>query len=758
VTDYPEHWETDAVLADGGTVHLRPITPADADGLVEFHAGLSDRTIYFRFFSPRPRLTPREVQRFTTVDHVDRVALVALLDDRLIAVARYDRVPGTGEAEVAFVVADEHQGRGIGTLLLEHLAAAARERGLTRFFAETLPDNRPMQAVFKQAGWEAKSRWDDGVVRVEFPIEPTPDALAAQAAREHLADARSVGRLLNPSSIAVVGASREPGALGHEVFRNLLDGGFTGPVYPVNRDAVSVGSVAAWPTLLDVPDDIDLVVIATPAQEVPEVIEHCVTKRVQGIVIVTAGFGERDAEGLAAERALVARARGSGMRVIGPGSMGVVNTHPDASMAAVIGGTPVLPGRVGILSQSGALGVGLLQWASRLGLGVSSFVAVGNKADVSGNDMLQHWEEDPETDVVLLYLESFGNPRKFARVARRVARRKPVLAVRAGADPTVDALFRQTGVIRVDSPERLFEAASVLATQPLPRGRRVAVVADAGGPALLAAVAVEHAGFEVTRTVEVPFDAPGDAFAAAVGALLADPDVDSIVVALTDLSEVSELPSGDKPVLVALLAPEQLDADVPTFRSPEAAALALAAAAAYSEWRARPEAEEPARGASGAPDGVDSPAARALVDGALAEQPAGLELSPGDAQRLAGAFGIGPVGMDLVVAVEQDPTFGPVVTLAVGGPSAALIDDRSESITPLTASDARDLVGSLRTAPILFAGVDVAPLEDVLLRVSRLVEDVPEVESFSFDLGSGEVGARLAPWAPRPDLALRRLR
>jgi succinyl-CoA synthetase alpha subunit/GNAT superfamily N-acetyltransferase len=722
---YPVHWETDAVLSDGGAVHIRPITPDDADRLVDLHSRLSDRTIYYRFFSPRPRLSPREIQRFTNVDYVDRVALVAMLDDHLVGVARYDRVPATGEAEVAFVVADEHQGRGVGTLLLEHLAAAARERGVTRFFAETLPDNRPMQSVFKQAGWESRARFADGVVRVEFDIEPTPDALAAQAAREHRADARSVDRLLRPRSIAVVGASRDPERLGHRVFRNLLDGGFTGPVYPVNRDAVSVGSVAAWPSLLDVPDDVDLVVITTPAAEVPEIVEQCVTKRVHSIVIVSIGFGDHDAEGLAMERAIVARARGAGMRVIGPGSMGVVNTDPEVSMTAVIGGGPVLPGGVGILSQSGALGIGLLRWTTRLGLGVSSFVAVGNKADVSGNDLLQYWEDDERTSVVLLYLESFGNPRKFARVARRVARAKPVLAVRAGADATVDALFRQTGVVRVDSPERLFEAASVLATQPLPRGRRVAIVADAGGPSLLASVALETAGLELARTIEIPFDE--DTFGEAVRECIDDDAVDAVIVVQTDLSSKTELPKGDKPVLVALLSPSQT-----VFRSPEAAAFALAAATTYAEWRARPD------------------------------EPYHLDVTPppdADGPALLAAYGIGAVpGVDLTVSVRQDPTFGPVLSLAVAGPAASLIDDRVDSITPMTVHDAHDLVRSLRTAHVLFAGVDTAPLEDLLLRVSRMVEDVPEVAALHLDVATGEATVELAPWEPHPDLALRRLR
>jgi acyl-CoA synthetase (NDP forming)/GNAT superfamily N-acetyltransferase len=671
-------------------------------------------------------LSPRDVQRFTNVDYVDRVALVGMLDDHLVGVARYDRVPGTGEAEVAFVVADEHQGRGIATLLLEHLAAAARERGVTAFFAETLPDNRAMQSVFKQAGWQSRAKFADGIIRVEFAISPTPEAIAAQHAREHRSDARSIGRMLAPSSIAVVGASRDPERLGHRVFRNLLDGGFDGPVYPVNRGAVSVASVAAWPTLLDVPDDVDLAIITTPAAEVPAIVEQCVTKRVRSIVIVSTGFADRDADGLAAERAIVARARGAGMRVLGPGSMGVVNTDPAVSMAAVIGGTPVSRGRVGILSQSGALGIGLLRWATRLELGVSSFVAVGNKADVSGNDVLQHWEDDDATDVVLLYLESFGNPRKFARVARRVARRKPVLAVRAGVDPTIEGLLRQTGVIRVDSPERLFEAASVLATQPLPRGRNVAIVADQGGPARLGATAIEAAGLRLARLAEVPFDEAG--FDVHVQAMLDDDAVDAVIVVLTDLSSVRELPSGDKPVLVALLSPSQT-----VFRSPEAAALALAAATSYAEWRARPD--EPFELDVTAPEGADGPT---LLD----------------------AYGIAAVpGLDLTVQVHHDAMFGPVLTLAVGGPSAALVDDRASSITPMTVQDARDLIRSLRTAPVLFpAGTDTSALEDLVLRVSRLVEDVHEVATLDLDVATGACTITFAPDEPRPDLAVRRLR
>jgi len=877
----PPHWAADVVTTDGGTVHVRPITPADADALVAFHGRLSPRTIHFRFFSPRPRLSPREVERFTTVDHDDRVALVAELGHELVAVARYDRLPATSSAEVAFVVGDAHQGRGLGTLLLEHLAAAARERGITRFFADTLPDNRRMIGVFRDAGWATSAKLEDGVVRIEFAIEPTSNATTAQQAREQRADARSVARLLEPASIAVIGASRHPGTTGHELLRNLVEGGFTGALHAVHPVADHVAGVGAVPTIEEVPGEVDLAVLVVPAAAVREVVLACARKRVRGLLVVSAGFAETGRAGAAEEREVVALARRHGMRLIGPNTMGVVNTDPSVSLHAVVAGAPVLEGRVGFLSQSGALGIAILEWATRLGLGVSSFVSVGNKADVSGNDLLQWWEADERTDVVLLYLESFGNPRKFARVARRVGRTKPVVAVKSrrpslGDDAAVDALFRQTGIIRVDTLEQLFETGLVLARMPLPAGRRVAVLAAAGGPGLLAADACEAAGLQVpglgdaTRAVLRALLPEGstvgnpvqlvawstvDDYVAALRTLVAAGEVDAVIVIFTppvrdhvhELVEAvaDEVAASGKPVLANLLT---ADGDLvqvgplPTFRSPEAAAFSLARAATYAEWRRVPVGRLPEL------SGIDVVAARLLVDAALAEGPEGVWLPIDDAVALLSYVGIGvtatevvldadeavaeadrvgwpvalrpaggatapgrrrvwkdlgdpsqvraafaevvagappggagaPVaavvqpmvaaGAELEVGVRPDTLFGNLIRLSVGGPSAELIADEAHRTTPLTDVDAADLVHSLRTVRMLFDGcegrpADTAAVEDLLLRVGRLVEELPEVVELVLDpvvvtpagATTAGVSVRLAAWRPGPELALRRL-
>ena len=344
---FPRQWVADAVLTDGGTVHVRPIVPGDTERIQRFHERQSPESIYFRFFSPRPRLSDRDVERFTTVDYVDRMAFVALLGDDIIGVARYDRHPARSDAEVAFFTDDQHQGRGVATVLLEYLAAAAREVGISGFTASVLPQNRRMLSVFKQAGFEVSSRFADGIVEVELAIEPTPAALALMEARAQQAGARSVERLLAPRSIAVVGASRQPGTVAHEVFRNLIDGGFEGPVYPVNHEADHVASVRTYPSVLAVPDDIDLAVVVVPAEQVLAVVEECAYKRVRGLVVLSAGFAEAGEEGAALERRVVEAARRRGMRVIGPNCMGVVNTAPQVRMLATFAQVRPRPGAGG---------------------------------------------------------------------------------------------------------------------------------------------------------------------------------------------------------------------------------------------------------------------------------------------------------------------------------------------------------------------------------------------------------------------------
>ncbi|MEO9138447.1 MAG: GNAT family N-acetyltransferase, partial [Jatrophihabitans sp.] len=550
-TEAPAHWEADVVAADGGTVHMRPIQPSDADALVAFHAGLSQRTRYLRYFSAYPQIPERDLHRFTNVDHHDRVALVAELGEQIIAVGRYERYPDGDDAEVAFVVADAHQGRGIGSVLLEHLAAAAREIGVRRFIAVVLAENGGMIRVFREAGYEITKHMEFGEVTLEFDVDETALTAAVMREREQRAEARSIERLVRPRSVAVVGASNDRDKVGHAVFENLLRMGFEGRLYPVNPDARHVGGVPAYPTVLDLPEDIDLAVIAVPASSVPGVVGHCAQRGVRGLVVLSGGFGERGSDderaaGRAAQRALVTDARAHGIRVLGPNCLGILNTAMDVRLNASLAPLSPLPGRVGFFSQSGALGVTILGEAVRRGLGVSTFVSAGNRADVSGNDLLQYWETDEQTDVVLMYLESFGNPRKFARLSRRLGRSKPIIAVKSGTasapvaglaqtsvevpDISARALFEASGVIRVDTVGGMFDIALLLSTQPLPAGDRVAVVGNSTAIGILVANACAAEGLRLTRLDDIGVEAGADAFATALRSAVDDPDVDAVTV------------------------------------------------------------------------------------------------------------------------------------------------------------------------------------------------------------------------------------
>jgi acetyl coenzyme A synthetase (ADP forming)-like protein len=640
-------WDCDVVLADGATVHMRAMAPDDEPRLARMYEALSADSVYYRFFSPVPRATATalEMNRLGTAGHDTRVAL---LGDEIVAAARYD-VVSPGVAEVAFVVADEHQGRGVGTLLLEHLAVLARAKGIHTFAADTLPNNAKMLGMFAAAGWARESRFEDGTVRTRFSIEPSAESSAAIAGREHVAEAASMARLLAPRTVAVIGASREPGKIGYAVMQNVLRQGFRGVVYPVNPTASSIAGVPAYASVLDIPEPVDLAVVIRPAAEVLGVVDECARKQVHAIVILSSGFAEMGADGIALQRAIVTKARANGMRVVGPNCLGVANTDPAVRLNATFAPTAPVEGNVAFLSQSGGLGIELLSQAAARGIGISEFVSVGNKGDVSGNDLLQYWEDDPRTGVILLYLESFGNPRKFARLARRVSMRKPIVAVKSGrttagsraasshtaalasSDVAVDALFRQAGVVRVDTLEELLDTAQLLAAQPVPRGARVAILGNVGGPGILAADACDGAGLDVVElsppTIEAvralvtpgvtvcnPIDlgaaATPEMFASALPAVLDDPQVDAVIViyaspVVTDAGAVARAIASsantaqtDKPVLACFLGrlevADELRGDgesrrtIPTFAFPEAAARALGRSAGLAAWRERP--------------------------------------------------------------------------------------------------------------------------------------------------------------------------
>ncbi|ANY05224.1 bifunctional acetate--CoA ligase family protein/GNAT family N-acetyltransferase [Pseudonocardia sp. HH130630-07] len=699
---YPRHWEADVVASDGGIVHLRPITPGDAETLLEFHGRLSDRTRYLRYFGPYPRISPRDLQRFTVVDHRTRVAFLALLGDEIIAVGRYEGLTAGGgaaasegagtdqpvtSAEVAFVVRDDHQSRGLGSILLEHLAAAARENGLSRFEAEVLVENHAMVRVFREAGYQITRAFAEGVLHLEFDIDPTEKSIAVRDSREQAAEARSVANLLRPSSVAVIGASSDETKLGHAVLGNLLRAGFTGPVYPVNQDARSVHGVRAYPSVIDIPDEVDLAVVAVPAANIDEVMDSCLAKGVKVLVVISSGFADAGGGGKVAERRLVTEARAHGMRVVGPNALGVANPDPAVRLNATLAPRLPGPGRTGFFCQSGALGTAILASARARGLGLSSFVSAGNRADVSGNDVMQYWQTDPDTDQVLLYLESFGNPRKFARVARRLARTKPIVAVKSGRhtgtlpslagtsaqidESSVQVLFEQSGVIRVQTLPQLFDTALLLAYQPLPDGRRVAVVGNSTAVNLLVTDGLLDEGLDPAGDpVDVGTQASPERFAEAVRSQLAGaepPDaliavfVPPVAVAGTAhaqaLREAAE--GAGIPVLAVFLAAEGIPAElsvpqadgtpgrgsVPSYASPERATSALGRVLRYAEWRHTPVGEFVV------PDGIDTDRARHLV--ASFEPEIRRELSDDEAVDLLACYGIAVITFRTVSGADD---------------------------------------------------------------------------------------------------------
>ncbi|MFF2009941.1 GNAT family N-acetyltransferase [Streptomyces sp. NPDC058195] len=580
---YPDHWEADVVLRDGGTARIRPITTDDAERLVSFYEQVSDESKYYRFFAPYPRLSDRDVHRFTHHDYVDRVGLAVTVGGEFIATVRYDRIDERGrpasapadEAEVAFLVQDAHQGRGVASALLEHIAAVARERGIRRFAAEVLPANTKMIKVFRDAGYTQQRSFEDGSVHLTLDLEPTAESLAVQRGREHRAEARSVQRLLAPGSVAVIGVGRTPGGVGRTVLRNVLGAGFTGRTYAVNSAFTAgqdtIDGVPARRSLGEIGEPVDLAVVAVPADRVPEAVADCGEHGVQGLVVLSAGYAEWGAEGRDRQRELVRQARSYGMRIIGPNAFGLINTSDAVRLNASLAPEPPARGRIGLFTQSGAIGIALLSGLYRRGAGLSTFISAGNRADISGNDFLQYWYEDPDTDVALLYLESIGNPRKFTRLARRTAAVKPVVVVKGARhsgstppghavptrripDATVSALMRQAGVIRVDTVTEMVDAGLLLADQPLPAGPRVMILGNSESLGLLTYDACLAEGLRPRLPLDLTTAATPQDFRDALAKALADEGCDAVIVtAIPWVGEDGQAEAGDGEVLAEAL-------------------------------------------------------------------------------------------------------------------------------------------------------------------------------------------------------------
>ena len=879
----PKEFEFDALLNDGQAIHFRPIRPDDAAREQQFFERVGPESAYSRFFQVKADLGPEELRYFTTVDYDDRMALVAIHKDDMVAVGRYDVLPAKSDekrkvAEVAFLVEDDFQGRGVGSHLLQHLTVYARLRGIDEFEAFVLADNRAMLRLFRNSGYKLTRQLEEGVYRVEFPIEHSLEAREAEWEHEKRAATASLMPILYPRSVAVIGASRDDRSIGGRLFRNLLMQDFAGPLYPVNPNAPFVHSVKAFPSINDIPGPIDLAFVVVPAPAVPEVLEDCGQKGTRGVVVISAGFGETGKDGASLEQIALGIARRHGMRMVGPNCMGLLNTDTKVSLNGQFGPTFPPNGNVAISSQSGALGLAILDQAAELNIGISTFVSLGNRADVSPNDLLLYWEDDPASDVIVLYVESFGNPRRFGRLARRVSRTKPIVVVKAGRsssgvraaashtgslaslDVAVDALFHQSGVIRAETLHELFDITVLLANQPFPAGRRVAVLSNAGGPAILAADALENLGLELpelsdtlqdrlaehlppaataVNPVDMIASAGPDEYRSCMSLLLDSDEIDSVIAIFIPTSPegtrgvvsavrdaVQEHTSG-KTVLGVLMGTnedtEELTsstAKVPVYSYPESAARALATAVQYQEWRSKPEGEY-----RHYPD-IDRVSAEATLRDALARFGlSGGWLEPTEADRLLSLYGIttaqaavvhsedeaieaaaeigapvavkvvsaslvhksdiGGVALDVsgneavsaayrqvtavaddadgalvqefvaseievIVGMTEDPRFGPLILFGLGGIFVELMQDVSFRINPLTDADAREMLFEVRSAELLTgyrgsAGVDVDALQDLLLRVSALVENHPEVSELDLNpvkaltLGNGAI-------------------
>ena len=882
-----------ALLTDGATIEIRAARPEDFDTVRDMHAKMSPDNLYLRFFSMSPAAAEQEARRLCREPGPDHAALLAVLDGEVAGCGTYERAgAGSRSAEIALTVADDLHNRGIGMLLLEHLVSLARGRGFRAFTAETLSENAAMLRVFADAGLQVQRSLADGVYDLRFPL-PADEADAALgtyrdtvAVRERSADVASMRPVLRPASVAVIGASRRPGSVGRAILQNLIDGGFSGPVYPVNPGAAELDGIPCLPSAAALPDQLDLAVIAVPAAAVLGVAEDCGRQGVKALVVIAAGLpGPARAE-------LLEICRRHGMRMAGPASFGVAN--PGIGLDATFAARHPAAGTVGLALQStGGTGFVLVEHLSRLGVGISTLVSFGDKDDVSGTDMLQWWEVDQETKLALLYLESIGNPPKFARTARRVGRTMPVLTVAVGrsatgkrlagarsakaATPLVtrQALFQQAGIIAVANFGELLDTAALLASQPVPAGGRVGVVSNTRGAAVLAADACGDAGLQVAglaadtqralrdmlgREAEVagPVDTtvlvtPGR-FRRCLELVGADPGVDAVLALTTTTAGsdlVPQLGAALLPVPIAAAVLDQIEvvrllpspggdcAPVPAYAYAESAVRALGHAARYGTWRATPPGRVPDL------EGLRQDRARELVAGFLAEPSRGGWLPPDATVELLGCYGVpladsvgvitedaaiaaaarfgGPVtlradvpgllrtsdardvltglhgadevrrgfgllkevfggqlagvivqpvvtgGVEVMISVLHEQVAGPLVLFGLGGPAGDVLADRAARLAPLTDSDADDLIRSVRAAPRLLGrpgapAADLAALRDMLLRVSRMADDLPQIAELELSPviaradGVQAVDGRIRIQAAEPvDAHLRRL-
>ena len=865
------------ILRDGSTAAIRPAEPSDATMMQQFVDRLSPESRRHRFFSESmPSVNAVENLCDSSNPHSQLTLIVTRAwegEQRIIAAGSY-WAKDEHTAEVAMAVDDAFHGKGLGTLLLERLALPAIRHGFIRLWAVTHAENLAMREVFRESGFTTHEAYEGDDMEVELSLIPTEKTVTRAEVRERLATTASLRPFFQPQSVAIIGVSRDPNKIGYRLLDAITTCRFRGDVYPVNPKATDIKGIRTYSSLLEIPAPVDLAVISVPRDSVSSVIDECAAKGIRACVIITAGFAEAGSEGAALQQQLVAKVRQYGMRMIGPNCFGILNTDPHVRLNATF--TTLFPpqGHAAMSSQSGAIGIATLAGARRFHLGISSFVSVGNKADVSTNDLLQYWEEDPATHVILVYVESLGNPRRFARIARRVSRCKPIVAVKAGrtqsgrraasshtaalaaSDVAVDALFHQAGIIRAESLNDMLALAAGLSTQPLPLGRRVGIITNAGGPAILCTDACEAGALVVpelsnrTKATLAPFlssvaalsnpvdliaSATRDQYAKAIETLLLADEVDALIilyisVTVTDTADIAHgiqngIENGrkagvkTKPVLIGWMAEGDMDRTfrcqtetIPAYHLPETPALVLSKAASYSEWRQQRPGMVPdfddldlstarhicvdalsLRGAGWLspeetrhvlsamrlpvqPGGVAKTADEAAALAKQAGYPVavklashqivhkteigGVQLNLIDEQavrkafesirtRLADTNQLGAMegvlvqpmltgGVEVMIGVADDPLFGPLIAFGLGGIHVEILGDVQFRIAPLTDRDAAEMVRGIKGYRLLtgYRGhppADLEALEETLLRVSRLVEEIPEISELDLN-------------------------
>jgi len=752
------------ILRDGSSASIRLAEPGDLKSVKEFYARLSPESRRMRFFSESK---PGEDVLLNLCDSTDPDRGMTLLvwryadgAQRIIATGSYI-ADQENAAEFAVAVDDTFHGKGLGGLILERLSLLAASHGFLHFNAYTHVNNSPMLEVFRNSGFQLREQFEDGLVKVDLSLLPGKESVIHATQRDRLFTRASIRPFFYPKSIAVIGASQKLDSVGHRILKSILMQQFSGVMYPVNPNATNVSGIKSYPTAEALPEAVDLAVIIVPRDEVEKVVDSCAVRGVRAIIVVTSGYAETGEEGRRLQRLLLEKVRGYGMRMLGPNCLGVINTDPEIRLNASLSTDHPKAGRVALSSQSGALGMALLKLAARRNIGLSMFISMGNKADVTGNDLLYFWEDDPSTEVILLYLESFGNPRRFGRIAREVSRRKPIVCVKSGhyrsspEEHAVSALFQQSGVIRMQTLEEMFDVAALLGSQPLPLGRRIGIVTNSRGAGVLCADACAASGLNTSvpdPILDITAEAKPEDYRKAVSAVLDSDQRDAVIIiyapinpgapepmldAVCEVAAQNQSKYGKSKTIILVMMTESLSGSIlqhldcrfPCYQFPEKAAHTLAATIRYREWRDTPPGFIPDF------EDVDTRKLHAFTHNKEMNDDQGWLLASHARQLLdlAGIHLAGPTkgsAVSVELEINQDPLFGPVMSFSLAGYHRQILEDIAYRTTPLTDLDAQSMVESIRGYPLLNGGeTDLSALQELILRLSFLIEEMPEIES-----------------------------